>query len=645
MKLFAVDTETALIDRGEDVAPPLACVTYCDESFEPQILHATEAEDFLTYVYNECETTWANGTFDHWVLIRAFPRLKPLIWNAFEERRIHDVQLRQRLIDLATGQLEGFKYGEDGRVKFSYSLAALSERHGFGALDKSADTWRLRYSELIPVPLAEWPANALDYAKLDARVTRQVHCAQDHWRDVLDDGTRQAYYSFARRKMSIRGIITDGATCDLYLGEVQDEIKQAKILLEQHGFIRTDYEFNDRMKKVPPSKVGTKDLKRAREYMSRVCTELGIEPKLTDSKQVSLDAEATRDTGEPVLKALSLYTSADTIIKKVMMLKEGSKGLPLQTEFVDLKENGRCSTRIPSGNVIGVQMQNLPKVGRMRNCFVARPSYALVDIDYAMHELVTVAQIQLWLGASTKLADALNTGRDVHCDVGSILARVSYEEMLANKKKKPYSLHRDQSKEVNFGGWGVMSPKRLRSQMNKKRQADQPAVDLYRATEIMRAWEQRWDPELYFDAIANYFPDRNRWALGSIRQFVSNRIRAYISFPDACNGMFSGLAGDAAGAAYTAVCRACELAVKGEPLYDCHPVLTVHDSIVLEVPLSTLHVSATEATRIYVEVGQSFTPDVLLRAEPAASLMLDKNAEPVYVNGELKLWPQQQAAA
>jgi hypothetical protein len=635
VKLYAVDTETALIGRGEDIAPRLACVTYCDDSYEPQILHWSEALDFLVYVYDECESTWANGTFDQWVILRAYPQLKRKIWRAHEQGRVHDVQLRQRLIDLGTGQLEGFRAAEDEKVKFSYSLAALYERHGFGTMDKGADTWRLRYGELIDVPLKDWPIEAEQYARKDAKGTRQVHAAQDHWRDLLDDDPRQTLFAFARRKMVHRGIITDGATCDLYLSEVHAEIEKARQTLLAHGLIRGSVDLDG--KRVPPSKVGTKDMKRARERMERVCAEAGIEVKRTPKEGVCLNAEATRDSGDPVLKAYSLYTSAATTISKVEMLKEGSKGLPLQTEFVNLLENGRCSTRIPK-LWVGVQMQNLPKVGRMRNCFIARPGYALVDIDYAMHELVTVAQAQIWLGASRKLADALNDNRDVHCDVGCGLMGVSYEEMLANKKKKPYSLHRDQSKEVNFGGWGVMSVKRLRASMNRKRQDGDPLVDDWRAAEIMRAWETRWDPEEYFSAVARFFPDNNRWALGSIRQFVSNRVRAYIAFPDACNGIFSGLAADAAGMAYTAVCRACELAEPGEALYDCHPVLTVHDSIVLEVPLATLHASATEATRIYVEVGQSYTPDVQLRAEPAASLMLDKNAEPVYKNGELQLW-------
>jgi len=638
MKFYAADTETKLIDRGEDIAPPLVCLTYCDESMNPRILHWKDAEDFAAHVYEQCESTWAHGTFDHWVLIRAFPRLKPLVWRAFDEGRIHDVQLRQRLIDLACGQLSGFRASEDEKIKYSYSLAALYERLGFGHLDKSGDTYRLRYGELIDTPLSEWPAAAIDYALFDAVATFKVHQAQEQWADVLGDGPRQARYSFARRKMTIRGIHTDGETCRQYLGEVEDEINKARALLVEHGLIRGSYQFDNPSKRTPPSKIGTRDVKRAAERMKRVCEAHGINPKLTATRNICLDKEATRDCGDHVLQAYSLYTSADLTLSKVKMLQEGSKGLPLQCDIVDLLENGRCSTRIPKLPVVGVQMQNLPKVGRMRNCFVPRPGYAFIEIDFNMHELVTVAQCQLWLGASHKLADALNDGRDVHCDVGCLLMGVPYEEMLANKKRLPYSLQRDQSKEVNFGGWGVMSPRRLQASMNKKRRATDPVITVHRAAEIMRAWEERWDPEEYFQAVGRFFPEGDRWALGAIRQFISDRVRAYISFPDACNGLFSGLAADAAADAYTAVCREAELARRGEPLYDCHPVLTVHDSIVAEVPLGTLHVSGQRACEVYVKTAQRWTPDVQLTAAPAASLMLDKNAEPVYKDGELQLW-------
>ena len=200
-------------------------------------------------------------------LIGAFQELKHRIWRAHDEGRVHDVQLRQRLIDLGTGQLEGFRAAEDEKVKFSYSLAALYERHGFGTMDKGADTWRLRYGELIDVPLKDWPVEAEQYARKDAKGTRQVHATQDHWQDLLEDDPRQTLFAFARRKMVHRGIITHGATCDLYLGEVKHEIEKARQTLIAHHLIRGAYDLDG--KRVPPSKVGTKDMKLARARMER----------------------------------------------------------------------------------------------------------------------------------------------------------------------------------------------------------------------------------------------------------------------------------------------------------------------------------------------------------------------------------------
>lgn len=39
------------------------------------------------------------------------------------------------------------------------------------AADKGADSWRLRYGELIPLPLSQWPEEAQTYAKRDASLT------------------------------------------------------------------------------------------------------------------------------------------------------------------------------------------------------------------------------------------------------------------------------------------------------------------------------------------------------------------------------------------------------------------------------------------------------------------------------------------
>src|ERR1700748_2761163 len=355
LKLYACDTETALIGRGADLAPELACTTYCDDSFEPDILHARDGEDFVAYLYDECIITGGNYAFDACVHMRAYPRLLPNIFKAYRENRVRDTFLAQKLIDLGQGCLGGYRNGHGVFIEHRYSLAALYERYGFGSLDKSADTYRLRYGELIPVPMDAWPEAAKAYAKLDAKATLQVDAAQQQFSDFLENVYMQTRYALSRQLMSITGMITDAKTCALYLEETKAEIARCKSVLEKAGLIRGP-------ETKPKSKIGTRDTAAAKARMVSVCKELGIEPKLTPKDGICLDAEATRDTGDPVLKAYSTFTAATTIIGKVTELQEGSKGLPLQPSFDMIKENGRCASRKPSPPLIGVQMHNLPEM-------------------------------------------------------------------------------------------------------------------------------------------------------------------------------------------------------------------------------------------------------------------------------------------
>jgi hypothetical protein len=641
MKLFAVDTETRLIGRGPDLAPELACTTFCDDSFVPDILHARDGEDFCAYLYDETIIAGGNYAFDACVHMRAYPRLLPNIFKAYRENRVRDVFLAQKLIDLGQGCLGGYRNGHGVFIEHRYSLAALYERYGFGSLDKSADTWRLRYGELIPLDLAEWPEAAKEYAKLDALATLKVDAAVHQFSDFLENLYMQTRYALSRQLMSITGMITDAKTCALYLEETKAEIERCKKIIEVAGLLRGP-------ETKPRSKIGTRDTVAAKARMVGVCAELGIEPKLTPKDGICLDAEATRDTGDPVLKAYSTFTSATTILTKVVELAEGSKGLPLQTSFDMIKENGRCASRKPSKNspVIGIQMHNMPTKGLMRRCFVPRKGKILGSIDFNMHELVTVSQCELWLTGKSKLAESLNAGRDVHCEVGAGLVVCDYAEILANKKQagSKYELCRKQSKEINFGGWGVMTAMRLMMQMNKKRGENDPIVTIERALEIMRAWETRYEPQGYFEAVKNMFPDGNQWGRATIKQFVSGRIRAHIDYPAACNTLFSGLAADASQAGDTAVTEACYLSGTSDPLWEARPLMSIHDELLIEVREDRFHDALYAATKIFVDTAQAYTPDVKLGAAPAAMLAYDKNADTVLKDGELQIWYPAEAA-
>jgi|APHM01.1.fsa_nt_gi hypothetical protein len=92
---------------------------------------------------------------------------------------ISDTMYRQKLLDNA---LKLGTYGsERGISEISYTLDNLEKRHlsrDRSDDKKGDDAWRLRYNELVDVPLEEWPEDARRYAREDAEGTLEVWMSQ-----------------------------------------------------------------------------------------------------------------------------------------------------------------------------------------------------------------------------------------------------------------------------------------------------------------------------------------------------------------------------------------------------------------------------------------------------------------------------------
>src|SRR5579885_1270547 len=214
MTVVAVDTETCLIS-ARCKAPPLVCVTWAvnDHSglikWDQDHYSITVGSKYTTaeirhWLESDIILVGANIAYDMGVLAAQWPHLLPLIFQAYEDNRITDIQLRQRLIDIAHGELDHPKH----RVgKGCYSLQALAKRHLGIELDK--DTWRLGYGELRDVPGEQWPEGARKYATDDAVSTLRVYEAQEPYTHLLTDQWRQAKHAFWLHLMSCWGFRTD----------------------------------------------------------------------------------------------------------------------------------------------------------------------------------------------------------------------------------------------------------------------------------------------------------------------------------------------------------------------------------------------------------------------------------------------------
>jgi hypothetical protein len=107
--------------------------------------------------------------------------------------------------------------------------------------------------------------------------------------------------------------------------------------------------------------------------------------------------------------------------------------------------------------------------------------------------------------------------------------------------------------------------------------------------------------------------------------------------------MFQGLLADVGKRAYCQMSREGYLGVKDDgspsPLAGARFPLFLHDEPLAELRRETAHVAAPRIAEIMVQSGYDLAPDVFWKAEPALSLMMSKDAEPVYDDaGNLTLW-------
>lgn len=611
----ALDTETDLIAPGL-LAPPLVCVSVCDSDFDPVLVDHMSAEDLVHELYSNHTLVGANIAYDSGVIVTEYPRMMPVVLQAYREGRVLDVQLAEQLHDISLGTLGGYTSHRGVYVKLGYSLAALHERHGLGALSK-ADTYRLRYGELRFTPVDEYPTEAKKYAKDDAVATLKVHFSQQTaFCSKLEDLPRQTRSAFALHLMSMRGIVTDKRACQEYLEEVRAEIDQARELLTKHGLVRPD---------------GRRNIKAAQKFMLDVCEASGAKVKLTDAKQVSLDAEACRDVNNPVLNAYALFTSAKTTLQRTEELQSEH---PQQTRFTVLVNNGRTASSKPSSPLIGQNFQNLPRGGKMRQVFCARPGFLLCSVDFNAAEIATFAQCELWITGKSVMAEAVNEGKDLHCMVAAQALGCSYEEALANKRVGKYKVARDRAKVVNFGGLGGLGAETLMKQFNKAAKSEADKIDLTTAKHLLNVWFSVMQTREYFAAINAQFANSGRV---TIQQFKSCRWRGQLAYTELANTLFSGLAADAGKAAMCALTDACF-----DPehvLYGSRPLLYIHDEIIAELPKEKAHECAFAMRDIMVSEFQKWVPDVKVSAEPALMKHWFKSAEAVFdTNGRLRPW-------
>jgi DNA polymerase-1 len=604
MKTIAIDTETFLITPGQ-TTPPVVCLTTSD-------CDLITGEDIPKYLLKtRVFLVGHNLTFDVLCLCEDFPELKPYFAQCYEENRMFDTKITEQMLDIRDGFFRcRLEVDEDtGEVHFrniGYSLAECAKRRLNLDLAKGNDTWRLKYSNLYGVSLDNWPDEAKEYAVLDAVITLKLHENQWYKLDNIPDYHNQIKADFALASTSARGICVEEKA---YLGlknKLTTEYKQGRDKLKNTGFYRSN---------------NTKNTKVIKE---RVVSCYGKNTPLTPNNAVKINRETLKYSGDKDLEELANLGIIEKQINSFLPVLEQGVNCPIVARYHTLTETGRTSCSQPN-------IQQLPRLPGVRECFVPREGYLFCSVDYDTLELRTLAQACMDICGYSVIADLLraNPHYDLHSDLAAHIVGCSVEEFLQRAKepalKAEYKLHRQRAKIANFGfpgGLGIETTKAF-ARANY-------GVEL--TTDEVKALKSSWlskYPEVgeYQRKISDSIPP------GDTRTFSLTRtgfLRGNCRYTQACNFQFQGLAASGAKAALYRV------VTSGKPIY---PIAFLHDEILAEVPIESANEQANLLTKIMVDTMQKLCVDVPITASPALMHRWYKNAETVRdSSGKLQPW-------
>ena len=629
MKITALDSETMLIFPGQ-LAPPLVCVSWAVADGSGVLHHGDPGLVGFLREALAGVTVYANAPFDLAVFAARFPELLPDIFAALDEGRVHDIQTREKLLDLARGTFR-FEEDEDGKIRAKgYSLAQVAARRLGRRLDK--DTWRMRYHDLWDVPLEAWPKGALAYAADDAIATLDIFNAQVSLEKYLGNEAAQVRAHWALHLMSCWGFRTNGEAVDKLEARVRADIEEVREDLVQAGLVRPDGSRNTkaaiaRMVETmgPDCVLTTKGLDLVKK-MEKTAAEV-IREAPSRGRWVSVSMDSTILSGDETLMAYSRYTQLRNLLTgSVKHLRTGTI-TPIQTRFEVLMETGRTSSSGPN-------IQNLRRAPGVRECFVPRDGNVIVACDYSAAELHTLAQVCLDLFGSSSLADALNKGIDVHLWVGSVLMGIDYDDAVKLLKAgDPHAREmRQLAKAANFGFPGGLGAKRFVGFAH----GYGVKIEVRDAARLKALWLKSW-PEMrrYFAHVGECVQDDGfHW----VQQLRVERLRSRCTYTSACNSYFQGLAADGAKAAAYAVARA-QFMDPDSPLFGTRSLAFVHDEILIEAPEAKAHAAAMELSRVMEEEFNAFVPDAPTKAEPTMMRFWSKKAKQVWTDdGRLMPW-------
>jgi DNA polymerase I len=644
MYLVSFDCETHLSQPGL-AAPPIVCGSLADDSG----CHLLTRGDALTRLRALLANPLAhvvgvNLVYDLVCSAAAEPSLLPLIFRALEAGRVHDVAIREALIDIAKGEL--VDHGDEGLGQ-RYGMRILAERYlGLDLTDekKAPDAWRKRYAELEDVPQGDWPWPAKRYPMRDVAFPLEIFKRQEGGPNLHQEA-HEVRSAFALELIRVWGVRSNGAAVAALRARVEEEDRKNTIAFQALDILRED---------------GTENKARLAELVTKAYD--GTPPRTAPTGrypqgQVSSDRDTLTESGDPALERYGRAGKNDKYLTTYLPILEQGVDQPWNPQFNVLV----ATTRVSS------DAQQFPQKGGVRECWEARPGTVFCSVDYSGGELRTMAQRAINVLGFSRMAEVLNSGQDPHLIAAASFMGIEYRDAVARYAAGDplVKVFRDLGKIWNFGKGGGMGPAAMVYNARKgkgettkgpdgkvyegsrfcllAKRADRCgetkvtakvqkkdrricSVCLEVAKELDAGWLKAWPEQAELFAMASKLTKESRNV--SVEIPGCGIKRGKVGYTQWLNTPFQGMLAVATKRAMWRCLREM-YHVPTSPLFGHHMVLNVHDELIAELNEATAPEAAERMALIMREELIAVVPDLAasVEAEPALSRTMTKGAK------------------
>jgi len=380
--------------------------------------------------------------------------------------------------------------------------------------------------------------------------------------------------------MELNGFLLDENRLKAYLEEVNEKQFDIVQVLRNELPELPIPEPNPRAKKIKPPPILNLD---SWQQLIWAFSEIGIKLISTNERSIK---EALRRTKREELKHLLEYKKLRQITKSfgISLLKyiHPVTGR-VHASFNQLGTNtGRFSCDSPNH-------QQIPKDGKMRDCFIAKPRYKLVIADFSQIEIRIAAQ----RSQDHNLLGALNKGTDIHTETG----------MLMFNKDKLTDEERTAAKSLNFGIFYGLGYSSLAYRLECSDDRAKELIANYKSTypQLIK-WLDNTGKNSFIDGVSKTIYGRKRY-FKHISNFDPNfrQLRAATE-REGKNMPIQGECGDILKLAMVSIHK--ELS-----RFDAGQVNTVHDEFEYEVPEDKAKALAKVVEEKMIEAGEKFIID------------------------------------